>query len=253
MDAKSLIKSFQSAFSEGNKTLQVSGLTVKLLPFGQSFSGEINEDVVVVHEDLFRDNPSFFANYVLRKLGQVNSIDAEKTTIKEVSKLDFEDFCRSYHFKKGTNPKIRLGLFVGERLMLVAGFSKPKVYYQNDQKCFRAELYRVVSYPSLKIIGGVKKLVDFFVEEYMVSELSTFVANEFEELDGLLNAGMDVEENFDPVFEWLHIESNDRFSTGQLLKKGLIRNESITEMVHPPKGYLPIRGVGGKRLLLEVE
>lgn len=250
MNKKSLRQQIDSAFREGIHELNINKTEVFLLPYGKSLSREVDNSAVIIYEDLYIKHPGFFVHEILKNLDKLNKLDVSRTEVKELCKADFEAFCAGNHFKKGTNSKLMYGLYINDFLILVAGFSKPKTTYLNHKKVFKAELYRVVKENSIEVKGGLKKLIKTFVEKQQVTELEAFVSNEFEYTDDYLEAGFTVKEEYKPEYRWLFTETNERFSTGQLVKKGLLRREALEQMIHPPKGYLPIKDKGGKLLKL---
>lgn len=250
MDKGTVQEKIDLGFKEGKKQIELGGTTLHLLPFGQSFKGISSQDEFVIYNDLYLKQPNFFTDQVLKRTGNINEVDASKAKVKEISKDIFEAFCSQNHFKKGTNSKLRYGLFLDDRLLIVAGFSKPKKAYQNDRKILKADLYRVVFRNTTVVTNGLTKLVNYFMNNYGVTELTASVSNEFENISDYLNTGFKIKKEYKPGFHWLFEETNERFSTGQLLKKGLIREESLERMVHPPKGYLPISDMGSKEMVL---
>jgi len=250
MTAEQVEETLIKSYDEGKRSVEIEGIKVTLLSYGTSLSRKKEEDEVIVYKDLFDKKPLFFTYQILSKLSKLTIIPEAETEIREVARDVFNKFCGDNHFNKGTNSKIRLGLFYKNDLIMVAGFSKPKATYKNDEKVFKAELYRAVKDYSINVENGLKKLVDFFVHQYSIVELISHVNNEFDLVEEHLKLGFEVIEEFEEHIFWLFTETNERFSSGQLLKKGLIRQEALHQMVHPPKGYLPIKDLGGKLLSL---
>ena len=250
MQVDQIQESIDQGYENGNRQIEVESANITLLPYGESLSKESKDNGVIIYKDLFDKKPLFFIHEVLSLLGGIETVSGSETDIKEIPRDVFDSFCNEYHFSRGTNSKIRYGLFYKDELVMVAGFSKPKKTYKNDEKIITAELYRVVKNYGVIVEKGLEKLIEFFIKEFDIKELRATIDNEFDEIKPFIDLKFKLKEEISPSFSWLHVETNERFSSGQLIKKNLLRKENLNQMVHPPKGYLPIQNMGHKEIRL---
>ena len=99
---------------------------------------------------------------IKNRLGLCKKIFARKCEIKEISKIEFDNFMNESHISGTVNSSIRVGLFYKDELVSAIGFRKPRQkkwsgYYEISR--FATKLEHVV-------VGGLSKFLKYFKEEY---------------------------------------------------------------------------------------
>lgn len=85
---------------------------------------------------------------------------ARKCEIKEIDADTFYKFCEHNHVQGGCKSSIRYGLFYGNELVQVVGFSKSRF----DDKC-DYELIRMCTLLNTQVLGGFSKLIKHFNQD----------------------------------------------------------------------------------------
>jgi len=98
---------------------------------------------------------------------------ARKMELREVSKEEAKNFLDLYHLQGHTKAEIRLGLYSGEELAMLATFSVNRQIL-GDLKPGWAELVRLCSVPGTRVVGGFAKLLKRFVSCYSPSGIKTY-------------------------------------------------------------------------------
>lgn len=100
-------------------------------------------------------------------LGFNEKIPARKTIVKELNRIEANDFLSRTHIQDGDNSSIRLGLIFNDKLVACMTFNKPRFNKKNNY-----ELIRFSSELNTNVIGGASKLLSYFRKNYNGSIIS---------------------------------------------------------------------------------
>lgn len=121
---------------------------------------------------------------IINMLKDKQKIYARTCKLKEVSKVDIDNFLDSYHLQNTCKGQIvRLGLYYKDELIQVMTFGKPR-YNKN----YEWELLRLCTKFEYKVIGGSEKLFKYFIDNFkpesIISycDLSKFIGSVYEKL-----------------------------------------------------------------------
>jgi len=104
---------------------------------------------------------------ILNRLGKANKIFARKTVVKHISNSTIRDFLLENHFQGHVPAKVNLGLYLGDELVAVMNFGKPR-FAKNAEW----ELLRFATKKNVMVVGGAQKLLTAFKKEHKGSILS---------------------------------------------------------------------------------
>ena len=131
---------------------------------------------VFENEWLSKETKEIWISKINLKLQNIkpNIIYGRKCKIKDLSKTKKDiklvnDFIKQNHLQGMANSKIKIGLFYEEKLVMVMTFRKPRF---NNQ--YEYELIRMCSKKNNIIIGGAKKLLNFFEKEYKPKSIISY-------------------------------------------------------------------------------
>ena len=123
-------------------------------------------------------------NKIINLLKSKQNIYARKCAIKEVTKLNTDNFLNTYHLQNTCKCQtVRLGLYYNEKLVQIMTFGKPR-YNKN----YQWELLRLCSESNYKVVGGAEKLFKYFINNFnpesIISycDLSKFTGDVYEKL-----------------------------------------------------------------------
>lgn len=244
----------ETAFKEKLKSIDInSDLRLQILAFGNSFLGENTNNDLLVYEDLFITNPQFYRGILSSRLGLNQSIYGRECEIVELDKKEFNTFCDENHYLQTTNAKVRYGLMHKKELVMVAGFSKPRLMYREGEKFQSAELIRSSSKYGFTVVGGLSKLLKHFIDTDKPDDIVTYIDKDFFDGESFKKMGFQIYKESQSMLMWLHIESKLRFTTNQLIKKLNLDPSAFEVLGFVPKGYAPIYGQGVLKLVWEIK
>lgn len=124
----------------------------------------------------------------------LQSIFARNCSVRRIDSLLADEFLRSYHRLGCTGGRYRYGLFVerstgeGESplpkgtLVAVAVFSNARRWTKGDRRISSYEWIRYASLSGYRIIGGMGKLLDYFICSVHPDDIMSYAP--LDELDG---------------------------------------------------------------------
>lgn len=143
-------------------------------------------------------------------------IFARKCELKNISKIDLDEFLNQYHFQNTCkNQSIRLGLYYQDELVQVMSFGKPRF-----NKNYQYELLRLCTQAKYRVVGGSEKLFKYFLDNYNPESIisycdnSKFNGNIYNKLGfELINKGI-------PSKHWYNIKTKKHILDSSLRAKG---------------------------------
>ena len=104
---------------------------------------------------------------VVNLLCSTKSVGGRECRIADVSYKESVEFIDKHHIQGYAKSKINIGLYIGDELVSIMTFGKPRY-----SKSFDYELIRYCS--SVKVIGGAKKLFKYFIDTYKPSSIVSY-------------------------------------------------------------------------------
>lgn len=153
---------------------------------------------------------------IIQSLLERQIIYARKCIIKELSDIETNNFLNKYHFQNTCkNQQVRLGLYYNNELIQVMTFGKPR-YNKN----YQYELLRLCTKFKYKVVGGSKKLFNYFIKTYIPKSIisycdnSKFIGNVYNELTFKLKSyGV-------PTRHWYNIRKQIHITDNLLRQRG---------------------------------
>ena len=124
-------------------------------------------------------------------------IYARKCEIKEISNLEYQNFCNENHIQGYCAAKIKIGLFYQKELIQIISFSIPRFTDKYEYECIRE-----CSKLNYCIVGGKSKLFKYFLTKYNPKSILSYC--DFSKFNGnsYLKLGFKFERLNNPGFVW---------------------------------------------------
>lgn len=120
---------------------------------------------------------------------------ARKCEIREISNLEYKDFCESNHIQNYAVASVRLGLFCNNELMQIMSFSKARF-----SRKYEWEIIRECSKNGYGIVGGKEKLFRYFLRLYNPSSIVSYCDKRWFNGESYLKLGMKQLKDSGPSF-----------------------------------------------------
>jgi hypothetical protein len=132
-----------------------------------------NRGVTLIHVyDYEIDDPiklEKIKSIIKSKTGRNKRVFARHCEIREISSMDYKNFLNDNHFKGSISSKIRIGLFYRNEMVSCIGISKPRF-----NKKYEWELIRLCNKRDITVIGGVNKMISFFIKKCSPSSIISY-------------------------------------------------------------------------------
>ena len=155
-------------------------------------------------------------NKIVNLLQPKERIYARECEVKEIDKKVAKEFLESYHLQGSTRGvKFACGLFYKGELVEVMTFGKPR-YNKN----YEYELLRLCTKPTVSVIGGASKILNFFEEQVKPSSLISYC--DLSKFNGEVYAklGFELKEQTAPTKHWYHPKTKKHITDNLLRQRG---------------------------------
>jgi hypothetical protein len=248
LDSQILLDEINLAFGLRRSSIVINdSIELLFLQLGESPKLPIKPNQIIIYQDYLETIPEFYVSIIGNRLGENKTIFARKTKVQIIDRQLFDDFCNQYHYLKTCNCKVRLGLFLGDELVMVAGLSKPRLMYREGKRTKSAELVRSATKHHYTITGGLTKLIKHYTEQYKPDDLVTYIDKDFFDGKSFEKIGFKCYKSLPPITFWLDVETKIRYTMNQLTKNNMIvdKNQIL-------QNYIPIQNSGVMKMVWEV-
>ncbi|MCF0174761.1 MAG: hypothetical protein HUJ95_05405 [Bacteroidales bacterium] len=138
-------------------------------------SGGGKAQIIIISEDRYRNNPELYLARLNAVLGHFKSLFARNCMVKRITPSLAKDFLAKHHSLGYCAAGTFYGMFIerpgtsgqvkGE-MVAVASFSKPRHWLKNSEQYNSYEFVRYASLPSLRIAGGMGKMLEAFKKDH---------------------------------------------------------------------------------------
>lgn len=164
-------------------------------------------------------------------------IYARNCVVKEISKQELDVFLNEYHLQKTCrNQNIKLGLYHNNELMQVMSFGNPR-YNKN----YMYELLRLCTKRGIIVVGGAKKLFNYFIKKYNPKNIISYCDNSKFNGEIYTKLGFYLKDFGRPSKHWYNQKTKQHFTDN------LVRQRGVDQLLDTNYG----KGTDNNKLLLE--
>lgn len=208
--------------------------------------------ITLIHiwEDDWLYKSDIVKSMIRNKLGLSNKIMARKCIIKEVNSKDARIFLDKNHLQGHIKSSIRIGLYYNDQLVSLMTFGKTRVPLNSKQTEGEYELYRFCNIQNSLIVGGMSKLLNYFIKKYNPKKIITFVDRSHSIGTSYKNVGFKFLYNTSPGYYWIvdGIRSyRYNWRKDKLVKMGYDKTKSENQIMKE-LGYNKIYNAGNIKL-----
>ena len=179
-----------------------------------------NQAIILVHlwEDVWRAKPSQVLNRFSSFLGLNKKIHARKTSIIAVNQAESIAFFNTHHLQGYVTAKYTFGLVANAELVALASFSEARTMTNKGADYQSAELVRFVSKSGTTIVGGLSKLIKYFVKQISLTDVMTYADRDWSLGKGYQQIDFTFSEVTPPAFLYCQQQSLVRYFPHRLPK-----------------------------------
>ena len=194
-------------------------ITLSLVEVGQKVLNTTeNYKLFVIYEDLWFTKGDIIRNRLLANFGLGAKIFARKCLVGKIDAERSKLFLEANHLIGDARSVFRYGLFSGEELVSVATFSASRPMERQGRVVRSFEWVRYANKASLRVVGGMGRLLERFVEEQMPDEIMSYADKEWSTGDVYRKLGFEQVGETPPVEFFVDMETYERIPVKKLLR-----------------------------------
>ena len=158
-----------------------------------------NPQSVFVWEDLWISKPEIVEQRLLSLCGNAFSIAARDTRCVSIDNRAAKKFIAANHLHVYTKCQYRFALVYRFQIVAVATFSKGRNVLRENENFRSFELIRYCSSLQTRVVGGMSKLLDAFIEQVHPDDIMTYLDLDWSKEGAYENLGFEKQDYRDPV------------------------------------------------------
>lgn len=206
--------------------------------------------VIFLYEDRWFNAKRVLMARIKAHLGMDKVIFARSCECREIERVQERGFLSKYHSYGWAKSRFAYGLFYKDVLVAVASFSAPREMERQGLIVESYEWVRYASLPDFRIVGGMGKLMNFFIERVSPQEIMSYADKEWSIGETYLKLGFIIAGEKDPMPFYVDKNTMERISVRKTLRdKRYTSLESLT-VEDPENQFSTIYNMGSIKYLL---
>ena len=213
-----------------------------------------NIQLVQLWEDVWLAKRAQVLSRLHSFLGMNKSLHGRKTAVITIDQNLARTFLNNYHIQGFVNAAHFYGLVLNHELIAVAGFSRARPMKDKGNHYLSAELVRFASKDGCTVVGGLSKLIKYFLGQTKVHDLMTYADRDWSLGKGYGRIGFSLSGTTPPAYLFVHRETLVRHFAHRLPKELLsdfdLQKTLTFDDYLASKGWLKVFNTGNLRYYL---
>lgn len=208
-------------------TFQASELVQLQVDFQQ-------QGIFLIHiwEDVWLTKTQQISSRIHSFLGLNKTFHGRKAKVVSLSLAEITTFLNTHHLQGYIRAKHNFGLVANGEIIAAANFSDIRSMKHKGANYLSAELVRFASKDGLTIVGGLSKLIKYFLKQVEVDDLMTYADRDWSIGRGYDKLGFELTAVTEPAFIYLDQQNLMRYFPHRLPKTLLsnFENQNILNL-----------------------
>lgn len=192
------------------------------------------QGIFLIHiwEDVWLSKKKQIISRINSFLGLNQSFHGRKAKVVSLSIVEITNFLNSHHLQGYIKAKYNFGLVANGEIIAAANFSDARPMKRKGENYSSAELVRFASKDGLTIVGGLSRLIKYFLKQVKVDDLMTYADRDWSIGKGYDKLGFELTEVTEPAYLYLNQQSLIRYFPHRLPKTVLsdFENQDILNL-----------------------
>ncbi|MDZ7604514.1 MAG: hypothetical protein U5K79_02780 [Cyclobacteriaceae bacterium] len=219
-----------------------------------------SQDVPIIHlwEDQWRKKRVIIESRIRSCLGKSQKIHGRQTVVRSVDTPQMLEFLAINHLHVPLKARFRYGLYFQEKLVAMATFSKSRPMLRDGVSYNSSELLRFCNKNGYTVVGGLSKLIAFFIEKQKPDDIMTYRDTDWPGGNAYRALGFEKTGSLPPFELWLDASSGERHYPHRLIaehfhewkntKLSMIPDDQLTA-----RGFSRVIAGGSEKYLLRIK
>ena len=171
-------------------------------------------DTIFLYEDRWRSKNELIKSRLKAHLGIVKRVFARNCVVKEMSVERAREFLDRTHVYGYARSKYRYGLFRkgSDELLAVSTFSFGRPMSRDERVLQSYEWVRYASLPDTRVVGGMGKVMERFIQDVSPDEIMSYADREWSEGKIYLKLGFEKRGEIPPIEFYIDPHTYERIS-----------------------------------------
>jgi hypothetical protein len=196
----------------------------------QVYYQQQNMQLVHLWEDIWIAKRTQVLSRIRSFLGLNKGFHGRKAKIEQLSSKQAEQFLNLYHLQGYVKAKYNYGLIIESDLVAVGSFSNTRPMKNKGHNYLSAELVRFASKDGITVVGGLSKLIQYFLKQVKINDLMSYADRDWSLGKGYQKLGFELSEITAPAFLYVNKENLIRYFPHRLPKLLLSRFEAQNQL-----------------------
>jgi hypothetical protein len=216
-------------------------LSINLIPIDQKLKPETlielqlryqQQQFQLVHlwEDIWVSKRAQVLSRIKSFLGLNKGFHGRKAKVQLLSQQQSVLFLDQYHLQGYVKAKYNFGLIIEDDIVAVGSFSGQRLMRSKGNDYQSAELVRFASKDGVTVVGGLSKLIKYFLKEVKVNDLMTYADRDWSLGKGYQQLGFELSQITAPAILYVNKEDLIRYFPHRLPKKIISAFESQNQL-----------------------
>jgi hypothetical protein len=176
---------------------------------------EIPAHVYTITEDEWRRNAAAVQSRISSLLKQTNKIHGRSCEVKQISRIEAKKFMNENHIMGYAQSQLHYGLFHKGKLVAAAVFSKGRKMRRLPEGSLSFELVRFCNLNFHTVVGGLSKLIAYFVKENEPGDIITYIDKSWAEPAAYYALGFVNLQELPPIEFLINMKTHERIPVGE--------------------------------------
>ncbi len=222
---KNFLETHNIDYSESNSLFVINGCSKKIaLVTLAGTSKRDKEASITIYEDEWYTKYKLITGRLLANLGRQKTIYARKCVVKKISNDEARVFLEKNHLLGYVKCRYNYGLFLltakhsssGEELVAVSCFSASRPIERDGQIIDSYEWVRYASVVGFRVVGGMGRLMNLFVEEQSPQEIMSYSDKDWGDGAVYKQLGFEFHSETEPIEFVINTDTYERVSIKKL-------------------------------------
>ncbi|MHC1781106.1 MAG: hypothetical protein AB9922_12825 [Bacteroidales bacterium] len=187
--------------------------------------------IINLYEDLWYTKGDIVKNRLLALMGKGDVIFARKCVVVPLSAQASDEFLNNNHLLGAAKCKYRYGLVYNRQIVAVTAFSASRPMKRGEAMVDSYEWVRYANLGSLRVAGGMGKVMNHFVKEERVQEIMSYADIDWGDGDVYRKLGFTLAGETPPIEFYVNRDTFERISLKKLRNDRKFKSIPESDMV----------------------
>ena len=177
----------------------------------------VSENGINIYEDQWKTKREVIISRINAQLGISKRIYGRLIEVKSITIIEANEFISKNHLNAVTKSKYKIGAYYKDELIGCMTFSGARNIPRNGEIYRSYELIRYCSQLNTTIVGGMSKMIHYFIKKYSPDDIITYVDKDWSMGLGYQKMGFEIIGSLPPINFAINKSTKERIQSKKLI------------------------------------